>query len=89
MENEPRINFTGCLIDPLEDKAEIELRDTKTRKMNKNKENPLDETKAFIAGSLQEHSPFTAKEATPPFWFLSNLKERRMETKAKREEEYE
>lgn len=58
--NEPRMDFTGCLMDPLEDEAkaegESELRDMKTRKINKKKER-----KAFffiIAGSLRELSPF-------------------------------
>lgn len=48
------MNFTLCLVDPLGEKAEIELRDTVTRKMKKNKETSLMETTPFIDDSLNE-----------------------------------
>jgi hypothetical protein len=41
------------LIDPIEDKAEIELKDSKTTKRNKKNENPLKKI-VFIVGSLQK-----------------------------------
>lgn len=49
------MNFTGCLMDPLGDEAEMELRDSNTRKMNKINANPLEKTVGFIAGLLTVH----------------------------------
>jgi hypothetical protein len=45
------------LIDPIEDKAEIELKDSKTTKRNKKNENPLKKI-VFIVGSVQKNAHF-------------------------------
>ena len=59
---EPRINFTGCTMDPLGEKAEIELRDIDMRERRKKKENRWKEN-AFIASSFlperKTHSHFS------------------------------
>lgn len=53
--HEPMINLMEWLIDPVGDKAEIELRDSKKTKRSNKSENPLKEI-AFIVDYLQEKS---------------------------------
>lgn len=79
LEDEPRTNFMGCLVDPLWDKAEIELRDTNMVKKNKNNENPLEKT-AIVAGSRQEHSSSHRNGDHPTIFGLSRTQISRRET---------
>lgn len=55
----------GCLIDPVEGKAEIELRDSNMGKRSNENQNPLKE-KVFIVGDKLTSLITAAKEATPP-----------------------
>lgn len=48
----------GWLIDPVEEKAEIELKDSKKPKSSNKTENPLKE-KTFIVVSQQKKTHFT------------------------------
>lgn len=68
LENEPRINLMEVLVDPLGDKAEIELRDTNTAKKKKNDEKRT----AFIAGSMKEQRAVNHRKGGQPAPFLES-----------------